>query len=138
MIEPADYPKLALDAFNRRDLAALAALWSPDFHYLAPGDETRGREAALERERRLYEAFPDIVATATRQVADAERLALEVTLTGTHTGPLRVGGLDVPATGQALRFSFAAVFEIQGGLARSERVYYDRAELMAQLGGEAR
>jgi steroid delta-isomerase-like uncharacterized protein len=138
MIEPADYPKLALDAFNRRDLDALGALWSPDFHYLAPGDESHGREAALERERRLYEAFPDIVATATRQVADAERLALEVTLTGTHRGALRVGGLDLPATGRALRFEFAAVFELRDGLVRSERIYYDRAELMAQLEGAAR
>jgi steroid delta-isomerase-like uncharacterized protein len=134
MHEPCDYPRLAEEAFNRRDLAALAGLWSPDFHYQAPGDETHGRDAALEREHALFEAFPDLRADLGRSFTAGDRLVIEGVLAGTHGGPLRLGGLTVPATGRPIAVRFVGVFEYEAGLVRRERVYYDRLALLQQLG----
>jgi len=129
-----DYPGLAQDAFNRRDLAALSALWSEDFHYLAPGEETRGREAALRRERGLFEAFPDLRADLSRNFAAGERLVIEGVLRGTHQGRLRLGDVELAPSGRAVVIEFTAVFLFADGVVREERVAFDRLGLLAQLG----
>lgn len=135
MPNPADYPKLAQDAFNRRDLAALGALWAPDFAYRAPGGEADdSREASLAREQRLWEAFPDLRADLGRHAALGETLVIEGVLEGTHAGTLRFGASEVPASGRRVRIEFVGVFRFANGLAQSERVYYDRLDLFEQLG----
>jgi len=133
-MQPADYPKQAEDAFNRRDLAALGALWSPAFHYVAPGEESTTREAALLRERALFEALPDIRADLCHHRAGAETLAIEGVLTGTHTGVLRLGGAELAPSGRSVTLRFAAFFRFADGVAATERIFYDRLDLLAQLG----
>src|SRR5262245_12661085 len=133
MIHPKDYAERALAAFNRRDLETLAGLWAADFHYAAPGEETHTREESLARERMLFAAFPDIVAKLRSELATSDGLAIEVTLEGTHQGPLRLGPTEIPATGRPVRVEFVAVFAFADGLARSERLYFDRVTLLDQL-----
>jgi steroid delta-isomerase-like uncharacterized protein len=134
MLEPSDYPRLAEAAFNGRDLAALAALWVPDVHYRAPGEETRTRDAALARERALIATFPDVRADLRRFVAAESRLLIEGRLHGTHDGPLRLGASTLAPTGRAVVVSFVGAFEFEAGRIQRERVYYDRLELLEQLG----
>jgi steroid delta-isomerase-like uncharacterized protein len=135
MPDPSDYPKLAQDAFNRRDLDALGALWAPDFRYDAPGGEsTTTREASLARERVLFRAFPDLRSDLGRNAALGATLVIEGVLAGTHRGAIRLGARDIPPTGRAVRIEFVGVFRFENGLARSERVYYDRLALLQQLG----
>jgi ketosteroid isomerase-like protein len=129
-----DYPRRAEAAFNDRDLATLGTLWAPDFHYVAPGEETHSREEGLARERALLEAMPDLRADLSRHFADRERLVIEGTLTGTHTGPLRLATGAVLPTGRRITIRFVGVFSFAAGVVTSERVYYDRLELMQQLG----
>jgi steroid delta-isomerase-like uncharacterized protein len=132
---PAEYPKLAEDAFNRRDLAALARLWAPDFHYSAPGgEETSTREAAVAREQALLDAFPDIRADLGRHLVCGDALVIEGIMSGTHDGPLRLGDVRIAATHRPMRTRFVGVFSFEAGLVRRERVYYDRMELLQQLG----
>jgi len=134
MLEPKDYPARAEDAFNRRDLDALAALWSDDFHYEAPGTTTDGRAAALAREQAIFAAFPDVRAELACRLASTDGLVLEGRFRGTHRGPLQLGAAEIAATGRAIDVPFAAVFEMRGGRATRERVYYDRLALLQQLG----
>jgi predicted ester cyclase len=126
MPDPSDYPKLAQDAFNRR---------APDFRYDAPGGEsTTTREASLARERVLFRAFPDLRSDLGRNAALGATLVIEGVLAGTHRGAIRLGARDIPPTGRAVRIEFVGVFRFENGLARSERVYYDRLALLQQLG----
>jgi steroid delta-isomerase-like uncharacterized protein len=132
---PAEYPKLAEDAFNRRDLAALARLWAPDFHYSAPGgEETSTREAAVTREQALFDAFPDIRADLSSYLVCGEALVIEGIMSGTHDGPLRLGDERIAATHRPICIRFVGVFSFEAGLVRRERVYYDRLELLQRLG----
>ena len=116
MPDPSDYPKLAQDAFNRRDLEALGALWAPDFRYDAPGGEsTATREASLARERVLFRAFPDLRSDLGRNAALGDTLVIEGVLEGTHRGAIRLGGRDIPPTGRAVRIEFVGVFRFGTG-----------------------
>jgi steroid delta-isomerase-like uncharacterized protein len=134
MIEPYEYPQRAAAAFNARDFDTLASLWAPAFAYHGPGDESDGRGAALAREHALVAAFPDAVVALDEFVASTDRLVAEGTMRGTHSGPLRVGDLDLPPTGRAIVMRFAALFELGDGVVQCERVYYDRVDLLQQLG----
>ncbi len=134
MLEPKDYPRAAEEAFNRRDLDALAALWAPDFHYEAPDEATCTRAEAIAREQRLWTAFPDLRAALAPTLATRDRLVIEGTLRGRHDGVLRLGPASVPPTGRSVAIRFVGVFEFEAGLVRRERVYYDRLDLLRQLG----
>ena len=134
MTNAADYPRIAEDAFNRRDLDALAALWHPDFHYRAPGQETATRVEARAREQALWEAFPDMTADLSRHLVVGDRLVIEGVLAGTHRGTLRLGDTTLAPTGRPVRVQFVAVFAFSLEGARDERVYYDRLDLLEQLG----
>jgi len=139
-----DYPKRAEEAFNARDADGLAALWSPGFEYEGPGGErTSGRSQAILRERALWDTFPDVRADLGRHFeAEAGRLVIEGVMRGTHGGPLRLGALELPASGRRVEVAFVAIFTFAGDRVAHERVVFDRLALMQQLGalpgGEAR
>ena len=134
MSAPHEYPGRASAAFNDRDFDALASLWRTDFTYRGPADETHGRDAALAREHALLAAFPDATVALDRFVASADRLVAEGTMRGTHSGVLRLGALELAPTARAIVVRFAALFAFADGAVAREHVYYDRLELLQQLG----
>lgn len=59
----------------------------------------------------------------------------EGSFAGTHTGPLRTeGGGEIPPTGKPINVRQVQVVELRDGRARSIHTYFDRLELMGQLG----
>jgi steroid delta-isomerase-like uncharacterized protein len=77
-----------------------------------------------------YSAFPDIHFTLTSAAADAERAALEWTMTGTHRGDLP----GLPATGKPFSVRGSTIFEIAAGKISAVRDYWDLATLLRQVG----
>jgi predicted ester cyclase len=61
---------------------------------------------------------------------------IEMWLTGTHTGPLKIGAHSVPPTGKSFRVRMAAAFEFAPGSDKiiCERPYVDPAQIAKQLG----
>jgi hypothetical protein len=60
-----------------------------------------------------------------------ESVILEVTLSGTHTGTWR----GLPGTGREVEFPVCSVFAFDDhGKIAGERIYYDRATVLRQLG----
>ena len=61
---------------------------------------------------------------------------IEMYLTGTHTGPLKLGDKVVPATGKSFKVRMAAVFQFAPNSDRivCERPYVDPAQIARQLG----
>ncbi|MER3447454.1 MAG: hypothetical protein C4291_11725 [Candidatus Dadabacteria bacterium] len=94
-------------------------------------DHRRGHEAVRAYYEALLAAVPDLhIEIIERHVAE-RALILEVVITGTHLGPWR----GVPATGQRVRFPLCGVYTFDGGgRLAGERIYYDRASVMRQLG----
>ena len=131
-----NYAKAASTAFNARDPEALGALWAEDLSYRAPGGEhSVGRTASLERERRIWAGVPDIKVELTCFAADGERCVLRGHMTGTHSGPFETADGTFPPTGKQISIDFVALFDFENGLAKSEEVFYDRADLARQLSG---
>jgi SnoaL-like polyketide cyclase len=64
-------------------------------------------------------------------MANAETIILEVTISGTHTGPWH----GLPATARRFEIPLCGIytFDTDYRLA-GERIYYDRATVFAQLG----
>jgi len=80
--------------------------------------------------------FPDqgneIIAIA----SDGDTVLVEFWLTGTHLGPLRLGGREVAPTGKTFRIRMAAGFEFAPGTDRivCERPYFDQGAVVRALG----
>jgi steroid delta-isomerase-like uncharacterized protein len=80
--------------------------------------------------RELDRAFPDqeIEIVALHSADDA--VLMEAIARGTQTGPLR----GLPPTGRRFEQQFLAIFVFEGDALVSERVYYDTATVLQQLG----
>lgn len=111
-------------------------VFTEDAEIVLPGRAPiRGREAIGDFVRQFLVAFPDYALTIQSLIAEGDSVALEFNSAGTHTGPLRLPGGEVPATGK--RFSHAGVVVAtrgKNGKLRSYHEYFDRLEFMTQLG----
>jgi steroid delta-isomerase-like uncharacterized protein len=117
---------------NAHDLAAVLDTFGSTPRYDdEPYDE---HHVGLEGIRRYYEdllrALPDLhIDVKQRHVAD-DVITLEVEITGTHEGQWR----GLPATGRRVRFPLCAIYTFDGDKLAGERIYYDRATVLHQVG----
>lgn len=90
-------------AFNGGDWQGLRAGLASDSRYEEFGTERKveGPEQIVELFKGWKQAFPNAAGTVTSAVASGDKAALEVTWTGTHTGPLVTAEGTIPASGQA-------------------------------------
>ena len=80
---------------------------------------------------RLLAALPDLHIGIERRDVTQDHVILEVTITGTHRGRWR----GLPATGRRVRIPLCAVYTFDGAAKLAgERIYYDRAAILAQIG----
>lgn len=133
-----DIAKRALDAFNRHDADAFAALYAedavaPDPQYAEP---LRGRDAIRKDIEAFFQAFPDVQAKVVSDfLVNGDTVAFEVEITGTHTGPLVTPDGAIPATNRTVRLTGGRFLRVNGqGLVTDCRRYYDMAGIMQQLG----
>jgi steroid delta-isomerase-like uncharacterized protein len=135
-VQPADVQRW-LDAWNSRDMARIAALFTPDAVVHQPqNSQPMSLEAALAFFATVFHAFPDVhfdavgVALGLGEAASWERV------TGTMLGPM-----SEPATGQTWaptgkRFEHVAAMRLvyaQDHRVREFWTIWDRAELGTQL-----
>ena len=79
----------------------------------------------------LLRAAPDFHIEVQRKHAGDEAVVLEVRLSGTHQGAWR----GMPATGRRFDFPLCAVFTFDSDdRLAGERIYYDRATVLRQIG----
>ena len=81
-----------------------------------------------------YSAFPDMRAKTTNRVVSDDQVAAEVEFTGTNTGPLQMGGREIPATGRPIVGTGTYFASVRDGKIVSFRAHPDAASMMAQLG----
>ncbi|SRR5579871_1760126 len=90
-----------------------------------------GRDEVRKFYEELLTALPGLQIDVRRKHASATAVVLEVVIRGRHLGPWR----GLPATGANLEFPLCGIytFDDDDRLA-GERIYYDRATLLRQLG----
>lgn len=117
---------------NTHDLDGIMGTFAESPRYDdEPWDEHHvGAEAVRRYYDTLMRAAPDLrVDVERRHVAD-DAVILECTIRGTHLGPWR----GLPPTGRTLTLPLCAVYTFDGDRLAGERIYYDRATVLRQLG----
>jgi steroid delta-isomerase-like uncharacterized protein len=94
----------------------------------------RTRDEVRAYAQSWFTAFPDLHLRRTNQVVGDESLAGEVEFTGTNTGPLVMGGMEIPATGRSVVGRGAYFVRVWDGKVVEFTNYPDVAGLMVQLG----
>ena len=120
-----------LDAWTRRDTAALVAVFGAKGTYRDPtAGELRG-SAIGEHAGALFAGFPDITLEPVAVGEIGERtVAAHWRMCGTHDGPFR----NIPPTGRKVVLEGASILEVDGDHLRSARVYFDSRSIPEQLG----
>ena len=120
-----------MDSENRLDFeATLRTFEHPRYELIATGEVFDGPEAVRGYYAASRAAFPDQrnVVHALHHTDDG--VIVEFDLLGTHQGPMR----GIPATGKSFVCRMVALFLFDGDLIVCERVYFDSATILRQLG----
>jgi ketosteroid isomerase-like protein len=127
----------AVEAFNQHDLGALESLATQDCVLVRPTREAyKGWNAATEWFEMFWKAFPDCALTVSRYVEEGDQVAVQLTWTGTHSGPLPLpDGSSLEPTGQRVEGLLADFVAVRDGKFASSEVYEGNAlEVLTQLG----
>jgi steroid delta-isomerase-like uncharacterized protein len=116
-------------AENRRDVeAAIATFHRP--RYEVNGETRDGEAAVRDLLDELMTGFPDFHATSGKLHHADDAVIGEGRVTGTHKGPFA----GIPATGRRVEYPLVAIFEFEGDRLVCEKVYFDVATILGQLG----
>jgi steroid delta-isomerase-like uncharacterized protein len=120
-----------MESENRHEFdVTLATFAHPRYELIATGQVYDGREEVAAYYAASRAAFPDQRnENVTLYHADNAVIA-EFDLVGTHRGPL----FGVEPTGRTFRCRMAAFFLFEGDRIVCERVYFDSATILRQLG----
>jgi steroid delta-isomerase-like uncharacterized protein len=121
-----------LDAWHRRDIAALGAYHAEDGLVESPlaGGIARGRAAIENVYAGLFQAFPDVALKTDEPLIDGNRVVLVSRLSGTDSG----GFMGMAPTGRSFDIPCVLLFEIENGHIARERRIYDFTGLAVQVG----
>ena len=110
------------EEFNKGKAAAMAAIdrWIdiPDL------------KDFKQMESEIFDAFPDMHVTIDDMVAEGDKVAARVTMTGTHKGEF----MGIPPTNKKVQVQAIAIDRVVGGKIVEEWGIFDTQGLMQQLG----
>ncbi len=124
------------EAVERRDLDALSALYAPDVLHIHPFPEPlKGREAVRKENEDFLKAMPDAQFKITNLIVQGDKIAWEVVISGTNTGPFVTQMGTMPPTNRRVEGHNAGFWRLNAqGLIAEEHIYFDTAALFKQLG----
>ncbi|MCP5386593.1 MAG: nuclear transport factor 2 family protein [Novosphingobium sp.] len=95
-----------------------------------------GRDEVMRYFESSRTPFPDQGNELISIAHAGDNVHIEMYLTGTHLGPLKVGDQVVPPTGKSFKVRMAGVFQFAPGSDKivCERPYVDPAQIARQLG----
>jgi len=120
-------------AWSGRDVRLFEPLCTASFHYEDPltNGPLRGLRALADHAQRLWDAFPDVrLERSGERLASPSFAAAPVRVHGTHQRALDA----LPATGKELDFQVVFVCELEDGLLRRVRAFFDVYDVGVQLG----
>jgi len=125
-----------LDAFNSSDWEKAKAHLSSDSVYEEYGTQRHleGSEAIIQLYQAWKTAMPDVKGKLANTYTSGNKVALELTWEGTHTGPLVTPGGTIPASGKHQETRAAMVFTFQGDRIKESHQYFDLMTLLRQIG----
>ena len=120
------------EVVNRGDLDVVDELFAPEYvnRNTHPG-QTPGPEGVKALVRNIRAAFPDIRETVEDMISSGDRVALRLTMSGTHTGtPFR----GVQPSGKRVEVTGMGIVRVAGGKIPEAWFFFDRMAMYTQLG----
>ena len=119
------------EIYNSNDLEALGEVVSDNIltPKIMPGIPT-GMEGAKAAHRIMLAGFPDYQTIIDDLVAEGDKVAARITMSGTHTGSF----MGIPGTGKHVSFSGMYIARIVDGKIVEHWGEEDGASLLQQLG----
>jgi steroid delta-isomerase-like uncharacterized protein len=123
-----------INAWNRHDIDSILATVAEQFVYderpMTMSDVIRGRPAFREYLRRMFGVFPDLRIQVTSCESGSSLAMSESIMRGTYAGRT----VAPFGRGRQISARVACVFKVADGVLLDERLYWDRANTMRQLG----
>ena len=120
-----------MESENRHEFdKTLETFKHPRYELIATGEVIDGSEDVARYYPETRAAFPDQRNELIKLHHSNDAVIVEFDLLGTHEGTFR----GLPPTGRAFRCRMAAIFEFEADGLVSERVYFDSATILRQLG----
>lgn len=127
---------VGIASWDRHDPDAFLNLLADDFEWLDDTEPAPIRDRAEARRyvESMFTAFPDLHLRETNRIIGDDTVAAEVELTGTHTGPLRMGDQQIPPTGRRVANRATVFVRIKDGKIKEFHTHPDAMGMMTQLG----
>lgn len=124
------------EAFNTKDVERALAQYGETVEIVnvPMGMTFSGHEGYKQFIHVWMDAFPDAQVEITHMAANDNSVVTEFRGRGSHAGPLAGPTGPIPPTGRSVDIPFCEVQEIQGGKIVKDRLYFDAATMLRQLG----
>jgi steroid delta-isomerase-like uncharacterized protein len=125
-----------IDAFGAGDWERVRVTMTEDSIYqeYATGRRVQGAENVLQADQGWKKAFPDAKGTVNSAIASGDKVTMEVTWSGTQTGPLEGAAGVLPPSGKSVTVNAALVLSFQGDRIKEAHHYFDMLGMLQQLG----
>jgi steroid delta-isomerase-like uncharacterized protein len=125
-----------LETFNASDWDGFRALSTTDAVYNELGTQRviNGTDAIIDAMQGWKTAMPDIRGTVTNSFASGNIATLEISWTGTQTGPMVTPDGTIPPSGKSQTTPAAWVLEFEEGKMKASRHYFDLVTFLTQIG----
>lgn len=117
------------EAENRHDIEATIATFAHP-RYEVNGAPSEGAEAVRELLQGLMIGLPDLHAELAKMRHADDAVFGEGLITGTHDGEWA----GIPPTGRRIEIPIVGIFEFDGDRLLCEKVYFDMATVLTQMG----
>jgi predicted ester cyclase len=126
-----------IESWDRHDPDGFAAMFADGFtleDWTVP-EPIRDRDGVRGYVQAWMTAFPDFSIKRFDRVIDGNTVAAEINFTGTNSGPMAMGGMEMPATNKPVqgRGTYFARVNDEGKIVEF-RAHPDAAGIMMQLG----
>lgn len=125
----------AIDLWNQGQLEAYVACYDDHVEWRMSEGSGRGKQGIPEQLAAELTALPDCRMEVHQVIVDGERAAVEATLTGTNSGPIRTrAGASQPATGRRVLRRLVLMLRVHDGRITEFRGYSNEPAWIQQLG----
>jgi steroid delta-isomerase-like uncharacterized protein len=123
-------------AWDMHDAGAFAGIFADGgvVNDVAGPDPITGAAGIAAYAQTWFTAFPDMSVKQTNRVVSDDAVAAEVVFTGSNSGPMMMGGKEIPPTGKTVQGKGTYFARVRDGKVVEFNSYPDIAGLMMQLG----
>jgi hypothetical protein len=132
--EATNFMERYIAAWNSHDGELIASVYDVNAQRKSPLGTLQGSDQIRAYAERLWHFAPDSHRSVPHWAAQGHVIYFELLYEGIQSGPLSAPHRELEISGQRFRMEGGGTLEIRDGRVVAERVYFDTAEFLRQLG----